>query len=166
AGRTLSQPIRQAAVARLRAAGQTLAMPKSAGTSILTTLMFTDVVGSTQAAEEMGDRRWRELLARHHRIVRKALREFGGHELDTAGDGVFARFDSTASAVRCACSIADEVRDLGIEIRAGVHIGECELFDRKLSGVHVHVAAWTMARAGAGEGRVTGSIPDFVRGAG
>jgi basic membrane protein A and related proteins len=141
-------------------------MPKSAGTSVLTTLMFTDIVGSTAAAEEMGDRRWRELLARHHRIVRKALREFGGIELDTAGDGVFARFDSTASAVRCACSIEDEVRELGIEIRAGVHIGECELFDRKLSGVHVHVAARTMAQAGAGEVLVTGSIPDLVRGAG
>jgi len=141
-------------------------MPKTAGTSLLTTLMFTDIAGSTQAAEEMGDRRWRELLARHHRIVRKALREFGGHELDTAGDGVFARFDSTASAVRCACSIVDEVRDLGIEIRAGVHIGECELFDRKLSGVHVHVAARTMAMAGAGAVLVTGSIPDLVRGAG
>ena len=104
-----------------------------------------------------GDRRWRELLARHHRIVRKALREFGGRELDTAGDGVFARFDSPASAVRCACSVGEAVRRLGVEIRAGVHIGECELFDGKLSGVNVHAAARTMAQAGGGEVLVTGS---------
>jgi basic membrane protein A len=128
--------------------------------------MFTDIVGSTKAADEMGDRRWRELLARHHRIVRKALREFGGRELDTAGDGVFARFDSPASAVRCACSIGEAVRELGVEIRAGVHIGECELFDGKLSGVNVHAAARTMAQAGGGEVLVTGSVRDLVRGAG
>jgi basic membrane protein A len=141
-------------------------MPTRGGTSILTTLMFTDIVGSTNVAEEMGDRRWRELLARHHRILRKALRDFGGRELDTAGDGVFARFDSPASAIRCACSLGDAVRELGVEIRAGVHIGECELFDHKLSGVNVHVAARTMAGAGAGEVLVTRSIRDLVRGAG
>jgi basic membrane protein A and related proteins len=128
--------------------------------------MFTDIVGSTRVAEEMGDRRWRELLARHHRILREALREFGGRELDTAGDGVFARFDSPGSAIRCACSFADAVRELGIEIRAGVHIGECEVFDGKLSGVNVHVGARTMAEAGAGQILVTGGVRDMVRGAG
>ena len=141
-------------------------MPRTRRTSVLTTLMFTDIVGSTRVAEEMGDRRWRELLARHHRIIREALREFAGRELDTAGDGVFARFDSPGSAIRCACSIGDAVRELGIEIRAGVHIGECEVFDGKLSGVNVHVGARTMAEAGTGQVLVTGGVRDMVRGAG
>jgi basic membrane protein A and related proteins len=141
-------------------------MPRARRKTILTTLMFTDIVGSTTVAEEMGDRRWRELLARHHRILREALRDFGGRELDTAGDGVFARFDSPGSAIRCACAIGDAVRELGIEIRAGVHIGECEVFEGKLSGVNVHVGARTMGLAGAGEVLVTGGVRDLVRGAG
>ena len=134
--------------------------------NVLTTLVFTDIVGSTQVAEELGDRRWRELLARHHRIVREGLREYGGREVDTAGDGVFARFDSPGAAVRFAASTADALRELGIEIRAGVHIGECEMFDGKLSGINVHVAARTMAMADAGEILVTGNVRDLVRGAG
>ena len=134
--------------------------------NVLTTLVFTDIVGSTQVAEELGDRRWRELLARHHRIVREGLREYGGKEVDTAGDGVFARFDSPASAINFAAATADALRELGIEIRAGVHIGECEVFDGKLSGVNVHAAARTMGLAGPGEILVTSSVRDLVRGAG
>jgi basic membrane protein A len=134
--------------------------------NVLTTLVFTDIVGSSQVAEELGDRRWRELLARHHRIVRNGLREYRGRELDTAGDGVFARFDSPASAVNFAAAAADALRDLGVEIRAGIHIGECEVFEGKLSGVNVHAAARTMALAAAGEILVTGSVRDLVRGAG
>jgi basic membrane protein A len=134
--------------------------------NVLTTLVFTDIVGSTQVAEELGDRRWRELLARHHRIVREGLREYHGQELDTAGDGTFSRFDSPASAVNFAAATADALRELGIEIRAGIHIGECEVFEGKLSGVNVHAAARTMALAGAGEILVTGSVRDLVRGAG
>jgi basic membrane protein A and related proteins len=132
--------------------------------NVLATLVFTDIVGSTQVAEELGDRRWRELLARHHRIVREGLREHGGRELDTAGDGVFARFDSPASAIRFAASTSGELRELGIEIRAGVHIGDCEVFDGKLSGVNVHVGSRTMSLAGAGEILVTGNVRDLVRG--
>jgi basic membrane protein A len=134
--------------------------------NVLTTLVFTDIVASSQVAEELGDRRWRELLARHHRIVREGLRACGGRELDTAGDGVFARFDSPASAINFAAATADALRELGIEIRAGIHIGECEVFEGKLSGVNVHAAARTMAQAGAGEILVTGSVRDLVRGAG
>jgi basic membrane protein A len=134
--------------------------------NVLTTLVFTDIVASSQVAEELGDRRWRELLARHHRIVRENLREYGGRELDTAGDGVFARFDSPASAINFAAATADALRDLGVEIRAGIHIGECEVFEGKLSGVNVHAAARTMGLAGAGEILVTGSVRDLVRGAG
>ncbi len=135
--------------------------------NVLTTLVFTDIVGSSQVAEELGDRRWRELLARHHRIVREGLREYGGRELDTAGDGVFARFDSSpAAAVNFAAATADALRELGVEIRAGIHIGECEVFEGKLSGVNVHAAARTMALARPGEILVTGSVRDLVRGAG
>ena len=134
--------------------------------NVLTTLVFTDIVGSTQVAEELGDRRWRELLARHHRIVREGLREYGGRELDTAGDGTFSHFDSPASAINFGAATADALRELGVEIRAGVHIGECEVFEGKLSGVNVHAAARTMAFAGPGEILVTGSVRDLVRGAG
>jgi basic membrane protein A len=117
-------------------------------------------------AEEMGDRRWRELMARHHEIFRRTLREHQGKELDTAGDGVFARFDSPASAVRWACAVTDSVRELGVEIRVGIHIGEAEVLHGKLSGLNVHAAARTMAEAGAGEILVTGSVRDIVRGSG
>jgi class 3 adenylate cyclase len=134
-------------------------------TSILATLLFTDVVGSTRVAEEMGDRRWRELLARHHRLIRTELKRFGGRELDTAGDGFFATFHTPASAIRCACAVSDAVRTLGIEVRTGVHIGECEVLDGKVSGVNVHVAVRTMALAEAGDVLVTGSLKDLVRGA-
>jgi basic membrane protein A and related proteins len=134
--------------------------------TVLTTLVFTDIVGSTQIAEEMGDRRWRELLSRHNRIVREGLREYGGRELDTAGDGVFARFNSPASAIDFAAATADALRELGVEIRAGIHIGECEVLEGKLSGVNVHAAARTMSLAGPGEILVTGSVRDLVRGGG
>jgi basic membrane protein A and related proteins len=141
-------------------------MAKRRRASVLATLLFTDIVGSTRLAEEMGDRRWRELLSRHHLILRNAVRQFEGRELDTAGDGMFARFGAPSAAIRCACSIADAVQELGIEIRAGVHIGECEILGRKLSGVNVHVAARTMTEAGSAQVVVTGAVRDLVRGAG
>ncbi len=147
------------------APGHTRGMPKG-GRSILTTLLFTDIVGSTRLAEEMGDRRWRELLARHHRLIRSELKRHEGRELDTAGDGFFARFDTPASAIRCACAAGDAVRTLGIEVRAGVHIGECEILDGKVSGVNVHICARTMAEARGGQVLVTGGVRDMVKGAG
>jgi class 3 adenylate cyclase len=134
--------------------------------AVLTTLVFTDIVSSTAMAEEMGDRRWRELLARHHQIFREALREERGKEVDTTGDGMFARFDSPASALRWAYSVADSVRELGVEIRVGIHIGEAEVLHGKLSGLNVHVAARTMAEGGAGQILVTGGVRDIVRGSG
>jgi class 3 adenylate cyclase len=133
---------------------------------LLATLLFTDIVGSTELADELGDRRWRELLARHHAIVRRHLRAFNGRELDTAGDGFFAAFTSPADAVRCACAVSDAVRELGIQIRVGLHMGEAELFGAKLSGVAVHIAARTMATAGPGEVTVTGVVKDLVPGGG
>jgi class 3 adenylate cyclase/streptogramin lyase len=136
-----------------------------AGRSKLVTVMFTDIVSSTDIAGEMGDRRWRELIARHHRIVRSELRRFGGREIDTAGDGFFASFDRPAEAVRCACSIVQAVRALGIEVRAGVHVGEAEVMGKGLSGMAVHTGARIAALGGPGEVLVSGTLRDLVPGA-
>jgi class 3 adenylate cyclase/streptogramin lyase len=136
-----------------------------AGRSALVTVLFTDIVGSTEIASEMGDKRWRELLARHHRIVRSELRRYGGREVDTAGDGFFAAFDRPAQAVRCACSIIQAVRELGIEVRAGVHVGEAEVIGRGLGGMAVHTGARIAALAGPGEVLVSGTLRDLVPGA-
>jgi class 3 adenylate cyclase len=132
---------------------------------ILTTVLFLDIVGSTDIAGEIGDERWHELLRRFRGQVRSALRRFGGREVDTAGDGFLARFDSPASAVRAATTIAADVQALGIEIRAGVHFGECVLQGGGLSGVAVHTGARAMAVAGPGEVLVTTTVRDLIGGA-
>ncbi len=119
--------------------------------SVLATVLFTDIVGSTARAAELGDRVWRDLLQRHHALTRRELARFRGTEHDTAGDGFFASFDGPARAIRCACAIRQSVRELGIEIRAGVHTGECELLDRKVAGIAVSIGARVAAQADAGE---------------
>jgi class 3 adenylate cyclase len=133
---------------------------------MLATLLFTDIVGSTMHATRLGDRAWRELLARHHAIVREELVRFRGHELDTAGDGFFARFDGPGRAVRCAQSVVTRVRELGLEVRAGVHTGECELFEQKVGGIAVSIGARVAAQADAGEVLVSGTVRDLVAGSG
>ena len=132
----------------------------------LATVLFTDIVGSTELAVELGDRRWRELLMRHHAIVRRQLSRFRGKEIDTAGDGFFVTFDSPASAIRCVCGAIDAVRALGVEIRAGIHVGECEQMGRKVGGIAVHTAARILSAAGPGEVLVSGTTKDLVGGAG
>jgi len=133
---------------------------------VLATVLFTDIVGSTQKAVELGDRRWRELLAGHDAIVRRQLERYRGREVDTAGDGFFATFDGPARAVRCATSIRDAVGALGLEIRAGVHTGECELDGDKVRGVAVHTGARVSALAQPGEVLVSGTVRDLVSGSG
>jgi class 3 adenylate cyclase len=133
---------------------------------VLATLLFTDIVGSTARASELGDARWRDLLQQHHELVRHQLVRFRGRELDTAGDGFFATFDGPARAVRCACAITDRVRELGLEIRAGLHTGECELIDNKVGGLAVHVGARVVAAAGPGEVLVSSTVKDLVAGSG
>jgi class 3 adenylate cyclase len=133
---------------------------------VLATLLFTDIVGSTERAMEVGDARWRELLQQHHAVVRRELVRFRGRELDTAGDGFFASFDGPARAVRCACAITEGVRKLGLDIRAGLHTGECELIDSKVGGVAVHVGARVAATAAPGEVRVSRTVKDLVAGSG
>ena len=131
---------------------------------ILATILFTDIVGSTQKATDLGDAAWRELLARHHAVVRGLLARYRGQELDTAGDGFFASFDGPGRAIACASAIRDEVRGLGLEIRAGLHTGECERVDGKLGGVTVSIGARVAAEAEPGEVLVTGTVKELVAG--
>jgi pimeloyl-ACP methyl ester carboxylesterase len=134
--------------------------------SVLATVLFTDLVGSTAKAVELGDRRWRELLEQHHARTRAQLARFRGVELDTAGDGFFARFDGPARAIRCACAVRDAVTELGLEVRAGLHTGECEVLDGKVAGVAVSIGARVAAKAGPGEVLVSQTVKDLVAGSG
>ena len=133
---------------------------------VLATVLFTDIVGSTERATELGDRRWRELLDAHHAVVRRQLQRFRGREIDTAGDGFLASFDGPARAIRCAGAAIESVRELGLDIRAGVHTGECELAGDKLAGIAVHIGARVAGKAGPGEVLVSGTVRDLVAGSG
>jgi len=132
----------------------------------LATVLFTDIVGSTERASAAGDRRWKELLEEHHRRVRGQLARFRGTEVDTAGDGFFATFDGPARAVRCARSIVDSVASLGIEVRAGVHTGEVETIDGKVGGMAVVIGARVGALAGSSEVLVSQTVKDLTAGSG
>jgi len=133
---------------------------------VLTTVLFTDIVGSTERVAELGDRAWRQLLAEHHRLVRAELDRFQGREIDTAGDGFFATFDGPARATRCAQAIVAAVRPLGLEIRAGAHTGEVELLGGELGGLAVHIGARVGALAGPSEVLVSSTVKDLVAGSG
>jgi class 3 adenylate cyclase len=133
---------------------------------VLATVLFTDIVGSTEKATEVGDRRWRELLDQHHSLVRRQLERFHGREVDTAGDGFLATFDGPARAIRCADSLRVGVRALGLEIRAGLHTGECEAVADGVRGIAVHTGARVAALASAGEVLVSSTVKDLVAGSG
>jgi len=133
---------------------------------VLATVLFTDIVASTERAAAIGDRAWRQLLERHHALVRRQLVRFRGKEVDTAGDGFFASFDGPARAIRCACAIADSVRELGLEIRAGLHTGECELIEGKVAGIAVNTGARVASHAKPGEVLVSSTVKDLVAGSG
>jgi class 3 adenylate cyclase len=133
---------------------------------VLATVLLTDIVGSTARAAELGDRAWRALLERHHSAVREQLTRFRGVEHDTAGDGFFASFDGPARAIRCACAIREAVEAIGLEIRAGIHTGECELLDGKVSGIAVATGGRVSAQAGPGEVLVSQTVKDLVAGSG
>jgi class 3 adenylate cyclase len=133
---------------------------------VLVTVLFTDIVGATERVATLGDRGWRELLTRHHSVVRKQLERFRGREIDTAGDGFLATFDGPARAVRAACAMRDAVRPLGIRIRAGLHTGECEVIGEKLGGIAVHTGARVAALASPDEVLVSSTVKDLVAGSG
>jgi class 3 adenylate cyclase/pimeloyl-ACP methyl ester carboxylesterase len=133
---------------------------------VLATVLFTDIVGATARAAELGDRAWRELLQKHHEAVRAQLRDFRGKEIDTAGDGFFATFDGPARAITSACAIRASLAELGLDIRAGLHAGECELLDDKVGGIAVHIGARVAAQAQPGEVLVSSTVRDLVAGSG
>jgi class 3 adenylate cyclase len=133
---------------------------------VLATLLFTDIVDSTARAAELGDARWRELVEQHHAAIRRQLLRYRGREIDTAGDGFFASFDGPVRAVRCACAIVDDVRSLDLDVRAGLHSGECELIDGKIGGIAVALGARVAATAEPGEVRVSRTVRDLVAGSG
>jgi len=134
--------------------------------TVLATVLFTDIVGSSARAAELGDRAWRELLERHHALVRRELARYRGEEKDTAGDGFFATFDGPARAIRCADAIVDGVRPLGLEVRAGVHTGECEVHEGKVAGLAVVIGARIATAAQGSEVLVSQTVKDLVAGAG
>jgi class 3 adenylate cyclase len=142
------------------------ARPIPVGSRILATLLFTDIVGSTQLVRRLGDRAWADLLAEHHAAVRLELGRFAGDEIDTAGDGFLALFDGPARALRSALAIRDAVRALGLEIRAGVHTGEVERAEGEIRGIAVHLAARVLAAAAPGEVLVSRTTHDLVEGSG
>jgi class 3 adenylate cyclase/pimeloyl-ACP methyl ester carboxylesterase len=133
---------------------------------VLATVLFTDIVGSTQMAAELGGQGWRDLLQRHHAIVRALLSRYRGTEVGTAGDGFFATFDGPARAIRCAQAIVEGVSALGIQIRAGLHTGECETIDGKVGGIAVHIGARVGALAAPSEVLVSQTVKDLVAGSG
>jgi pimeloyl-ACP methyl ester carboxylesterase len=131
---------------------------------ILATLLFTDIVGSTELAARLGDRRWAELLDDHRSVVRREVARFGGREIDTAGDGFFACFDGPTHAIRCAAAIHAAADGLGLQLRAGVHTGECERRGDGLGGIHVHIGARVAAQAAGGETLVSGVVGQLLDG--
>jgi pimeloyl-ACP methyl ester carboxylesterase/class 3 adenylate cyclase len=134
--------------------------------TVLASVLFSDIVGSSEKAAALGDRGWRELLERHHELVRRQLVRFRGKEVDSAGDGFFASFDGPARAIRCGCAITEEMPELGLEVRVGVHTGECELMDGKVAGIAVHTGARVAANAQPGEVLVSSTVKDLVAGSG
>jgi class 3 adenylate cyclase len=133
---------------------------------VLATVLFSDIVGSSEKAAALGDRAWRELLERHHELVRRQLVRFRGKEMDTAGDGFFAAFDGPARAIRCGCAIAEAMPEIGLAVRVGLHTGECELVDGKMAGIAVHTGARVAGNAQPGEVLVSSTVKDLVAGSG
>ena len=133
---------------------------------VLATVLFTDLVGSTEQAVALGDRAWRELVERHHTVIRGLLARYRGTEVDTAGDGFFATFDGPARAVRCAHAIIDAVQTLGLDVRAGVHTGEVETIDGKAGGLAVNIGARVAASAAPRELLVSSTVKDLTAGSG
>ena len=150
----------------LKQVWQSSAGEESEPDRVLATVLFTDIVGSSERAAALGDRAWRELLQQHHELVRGQLVRHREREVDTAGDGFLASFDGPARAIRCACAIVESMRELGLEVRAGLHTGECELFDGKVAGIAVHTGARVASHASPGEVLVSSTVKDLVAGSG
>jgi class 3 adenylate cyclase len=135
-------------------------------THVVATVMFTDVVGSTERAIALGNRAWADLLEVHDARVRTELHRFGGREIDTAGDGFLASFESAAVAIKCAETVMQSTREIGVDLRIGIHTGECEVVGNKLRGIAVHIGARVASQAGAGEILVSQTVKDITAGSG
>lgn len=133
---------------------------------VLATLLFVDIVGSSATASALGDRAWRELLEQYRRLVRREVRRARGIEIDTAGDGFLISVDGPARAIRCGCAIREAMADFGLDVRVGLHTGECELVDGKVAGIAVHTGARVAAHAARGEVLVSSTVKDLVAGSG
>ena len=133
---------------------------------VLATVLFADIVGSTERAAQLGDARWHALLDSFYGVARRQLERLRGVEVDSAGDGFFATFDGPARAVRCGQAIRDGVRSLGLEVRVGIHTGECEVMGEKVGGIAVHIGARVAGQAQAGEVLVSSTVKDLVAGSG
>jgi len=133
---------------------------------VLATVLFTDIVGSTERARDLGNREWRSLLERHHTTVREILTRYRGREIDSAGDGFLASFDGPARAIRCAVAVRDALTGLGIPVRSGLHTGEVEVVGEKLAGIAVHIGSRVAGVADAGEVLVSSTVRDLVAGSG
>jgi len=133
---------------------------------VLATVLFTDIVGSTQRAAELGDRRWHDLLDSYYGLARRELERFRGREIKTTGDGFLATFDGPARGIRCASAISDSAGQLGLAMRAGLHTGECEMMGDDIGGIAVHIGARVAAKAAAGEVLVSSTVKDLVAGSG
>jgi class 3 adenylate cyclase len=140
--------------------------PRAAVDRVLATVLFTDIVGSTEQAAALGDSRWRDLLSAHHALVRRELEHFRGQEVDTAGDGFLATFDGPARGVHCALEITNTVPSIGLRVRAGLHTGEVELMQTGIGGIAVHIGARVASLAGPGEVLVSRTVKDLVAGSG
>jgi class 3 adenylate cyclase len=165
---TADTPIEVVNGPRLDAVAQLVGLPSRqiASDTILSTILFTDVVNSTSHQARLGDLGWKRLIEGHNAVIRESLVRWRGHENDTAGDGFYATFDGPARAIHCAREIRERVIDLGIEVRAGVHTGECELVDGKCAGIAVSTGARIAAHAGASEVLVSQTVKDLVAGSG
>ena len=141
-------------------------LPAHHSDRVLATVLFTDIVGSTEFAAQIGDRRWKELVADHDALVEAEVERFRGRTVRSTGDGALATFDGPGRAIRCACAIKDALRSLGIDVRAGLHTGEIELRGDDVAGVAVHIGARVSALAGAGEVLVSSTVKDLVAGSG
>ncbi len=141
-------------------------LPAHHSDRVLATVLFTDIVGSTERAAQMGDRRWKELLTTHDALLRAEVERYRGRLVKSTGDGVLATFDGPGRAIRCACAVRDSMRSVGLDVRAGLHTGEIELRGDDVAGVAVHIGARVSARAGAGEVLVSSTVKDLVAGSG
>jgi class 3 adenylate cyclase len=141
-------------------------LPAHHSDRVLATVLFTDIVGSTEFMAQVGDRRWKELLAEHDTLVQTEIKRFRGRMVRSTGDGALATFDGPGRAIRCACAIRDSVRTLGIDVRAGLHTGEIEVTGDDIAGVAVHIGARVSALAGTDEVLVSSTVRDLVAGSG